>query len=202
MASQEYSIGEKESRVADTGVHELSQDLRGLKVALGVCGSIAAVESVKIARELRRHGGSVAGFLTPGAEQFITPLALAWACDLRVITGADPAMAHLEPWDAIVIAPLSFHTMRQLSLGLVGNNVALLFAAQVGRKIPLVCAPALNNLFLTHPQWASTYAELEKWGVAWVVQEEEGRLKMPPANKIVEVLVRQLKDKNPREGKP
>src|SRR4051794_40084167 len=43
-------------KIADRGVQTKSQRLAGRRIALGVCGGIAAVETVKVARELRRHG--------------------------------------------------------------------------------------------------------------------------------------------------
>ena len=63
----------------DTDVIASGNSLRGLRIVLGVTGGIAAVETVKVARELRRHGAELIVIMTPSAQRIITPLAVRWA---------------------------------------------------------------------------------------------------------------------------
>ncbi len=76
----------------DTGVGSSSRCLGGKTVLLAVSGGIAAVESVKLARELRRHGATVFSMMTSSAERVITPLALSWGSGSDVITDWVPGL--------------------------------------------------------------------------------------------------------------
>ncbi|HKZ60353.1 MAG TPA: flavoprotein, partial [Candidatus Thermoplasmatota archaeon] len=53
--------------------------LEGKTVVLAVCGSIAAVESVQLARELIRNGAKVVAVLSKAAQGIVTPEALEFA---------------------------------------------------------------------------------------------------------------------------
>ena len=48
--------------------------LNGKKIALGVCGSIAAYKSAQLVRLLIKEGAEVRVILSKGATDFITPL--------------------------------------------------------------------------------------------------------------------------------
>ena len=73
----------------DTDVEIRGSSLKGRHVLLGVSGGIAAVDTVRLARELRRHGADVSVIMTPSAQQVITPMAVRWACQGEVITDWD-----------------------------------------------------------------------------------------------------------------
>ncbi|MFC6726916.1 flavoprotein, partial [Halobium palmae] len=47
--------------------------LEGVNVALGVSGSIAAVKTVELAHELRRHGAAVRAVMTDSARGIVHP---------------------------------------------------------------------------------------------------------------------------------
>ena len=55
----------------DTDVEVRGSSLSGRHVLLGVTGGIAAVDTVRLARELRRHGAQVSVIMTPSAQEFI-----------------------------------------------------------------------------------------------------------------------------------
>ncbi|MFQ5919777.1 MAG: flavoprotein, partial [Thermoplasmata archaeon] len=55
------------------------EELLGKTVVLAVSGSIAAVETVKLARELIRHGADVHGVMSRSAQGIIHPNALWFA---------------------------------------------------------------------------------------------------------------------------
>ena len=64
-----------------------ADDIRGIKsnilsnktIILGITGSIACVEDVKLARELIRHGANVIPVMTSAATRLISPDALYFA---------------------------------------------------------------------------------------------------------------------------
>ena len=55
------------------------------KVALAVCGSIAAYKAVMVARELVGHGVAVTPIMTESATHFVGPLTLSGICGRAVV---------------------------------------------------------------------------------------------------------------------
>ena len=78
--------------VRDTDVEVRGSALAGRHVVLGVSGGIAAVDTVRIARELRRQGAEITVIMTSAAQRIITPLAVRWATQGEVITDWDGDM--------------------------------------------------------------------------------------------------------------
>ena len=75
---------------SDLGVEVQGDSLGGRNVLLVVSGGIAAVESVKLSREIRRHGANLSIIMTKDANKVITPLALSWA-------SATPCLLYTSP---------------------------------------------------------------------------------------------------------
>ena len=93
------------TRDIDVDLH--SNALEGKNVALGVSGGIAATETVRLCRELRRHGASVSVIMTTAATKVITPLAVEWASQSPVICDWSAEMSQLERFDAVLVTPAS-----------------------------------------------------------------------------------------------
>ena len=53
----------------DTDVEIRSDSLAKMRILLGVSGGIAAVDTVRLARELRRHGAIVSVMMTHSAQK-------------------------------------------------------------------------------------------------------------------------------------
>ncbi|MBT7637850.1 MAG: hypothetical protein HN554_02980, partial [Euryarchaeota archaeon] len=97
--------------IRDTDVNMLGDSLAGQTILLGVSGGIAAVDSIRLARELRRHGAVVRVAITHSAQRIITPLAVEWATQGEVITGWDGNMEILDEVDGVLVAPATRNTM-------------------------------------------------------------------------------------------
>ena len=63
---------------------------------LGVTGSIAAVRTVELARELIRNGAQVHAVMTDAARQILHPDALHYATGNPVITELGGRVEHVE----------------------------------------------------------------------------------------------------------
>ena len=87
----------------DRGVEIKGNSLDGMTILLGITGGIAAVDSVRVSRELRRHGATVKVLMTHSAQQVISPMALEWASAGEVISDWDSDMKQLDDFDASVI---------------------------------------------------------------------------------------------------
>jgi len=170
-----------ESNFEDTGVKVKSNNLEGIKIAFGLCGSIGAVDSVKQIRELRRHGAIVRAVMTEQAQKFITPLSIQWATTQKPILNLSGESEHLQSFSAMIICPATWNTLIQISQGLSGNALSTLAAIHVARKKPLFIVPTLHLEFLDHPMYSHTMDRLQSFPgieVYWG-PKEEGRYKMP-----------------------
>ena len=123
-------------------------NLNGKKIALGVCGSIAAYKSAILVRNLINAGAEVKVILTGSASQFITPLTLSTLSKNAVITdladGSSNWNNHVELglWaDAMVIAPTSANTIAKMANGNCDN---MLLAVYLSAKCPVFFAPAMD----------------------------------------------------------
>ena len=83
----------------DTDVEIRGDSLAKMRILLGVSGGIAAVDTVRLARELRRHGAIVSVMMTHSAQKIISPLAIEWATQSPVITDWESDLTALEEVD-------------------------------------------------------------------------------------------------------
>lgn len=139
------------------------------RILLGVTGGIAAYKACELTRLLVRAGHDVLPLVTRGAERFVaadTFFALA-RCERPV----DP-YPHLQRADALVIAPLTAHTLARLAHGLADD---LLTEAALAHRGPVLVAPAMNTRMWEHPATQANVAILRSRGVV-VVGPAEGEL--------------------------
>jgi phosphopantothenoylcysteine decarboxylase / phosphopantothenate---cysteine ligase len=152
--------------------------LTGLRIVLGVSGSIAAYKAVGILRLLRREGADVNVVMTASACRFVTPLTFEVLSGAHVATDlfeAHQEMLHLslpEQADAILIAPATANCLAKAALGL-GDD--LLSTMLLTTRCPLVIAPAMDGDMWRHPTVVEHVATLRVRG-AVIVEPEEGPL--------------------------
>jgi len=73
--------------VKDTGVSIKGDSLKDKNILFAITGGIAATESVKVSRELRRYGANLTIIMSKEAEKIITPLAISWSSITKLIRG-------------------------------------------------------------------------------------------------------------------
>ena len=178
--------------------------LRGKKVHLGVCGSVAAYKSVDLMRCLQRLGLGVSVCLTDAACRFISPLTFS-------ALGADPVytamfgqddgqnFAHLNPGgvaDVFLVAPATAATLARLACGMADD---LLSAQCLAFHGPLVLAPAMNPRMWTHAATQRNAEVLRQRGLVFagpdcgpVACGETGEGKMTEAYTIVQAVLQTL----------
>jgi len=177
-------------RIADRGVRKKSKKLQGRHVALGICGGIGAVETVKVIRELRRHGADVKVFVTPSALDFIGELSLEWAAGSKIITAVSAEVDHLEDFSCVLVLPATWNTIAKAACGISDNPVTLLIAGQLGAQRPLLFVPAMNEQLFHHPLYPVHRKTLESWGARFLQSEqEEGRRKVPVPERVAQAVI-------------
>ena len=143
--------------------------LVGRRVLVAVCGSIAAVKLPQLVSSLVQHGAQVRCVLSPKAEQFVSPLALAslsrQPCNLEIHQWdpCQPRPLHvvLAEWaELVVVAPLSATTLARLAQGLADT---LLSSTLLATQAPLLVAPAMNTAMWDAPAVRANWQTLCRW---------------------------------------
>ena len=159
--------------------------LEGVNVALGVCGSIAAVKTVELAHELRRRGAEVRAVMTDGARGIVHPWALEFATDNPVVTKITGSVEHVElctrdGWaDVLVVAPSTANTVGKMAAAVDDTPVTTCATTALGADVPVVVAPAMHEPMYDHPGVLEAIETLESWGVAFVaprIEEEKAKI--------------------------
>jgi phosphopantothenoylcysteine decarboxylase/phosphopantothenate--cysteine ligase len=174
--------------------------LAGRKVVLGICGSVAAIKSPEIARELMRRGAEVICVMSAGAEHFIGSGLMHWATGNEVITGITGRTEHVELFgnkggegnaDLLLIAPATFGTVGRIANGMEQGALDMMAACALGAKIPVVVAPAMHESLYNNPLFKENVKRLEKSGVVFVPPRlEGGKAKIALSEEIADFVAR------------
>jgi phosphopantothenoylcysteine decarboxylase/phosphopantothenate--cysteine ligase len=156
-----------------------------MKVALGVCGGIAAYKAAELVRLLQERGVRVQVVMTRAAQEFVRPLTFAALSGEKVITdlfasggeagSLDSAVEHIavaQSIDALLVAPATADTLAKFANGLADDFLSTLFLATTA---PVVVAPAMNVNMWEHPATQANLKKLKERGVR-VVEPEAGYL--------------------------
>ena len=170
----------------DTDVEPRGSSLSGRHVLLGVTGGIAAVDTVRLARELRRHGAEVSVIMTPSAQEIITPMAVRWASQGEVITDWDGDLSALSGFDAVLVTPATRNMIASFIHGLMNGPLLMALSAARGRGCPIMMIPSMHNDLANDPVTEDLVLQCVKQGVKvlWGA-EEEGKRKTPAHEEIV-----------------
>ena len=170
----------------DTGVSVIGDSLEGKRVILAVSGGIAATESVKLARELRRHGAEVFPMMTKSAEKVITPLALSWGSGIDVVTDWKSEMSQLGGFDGLILAPATRNTIAKFVHGIIDSPIMMAISAASGSEIPILFVPSMHNDLFQDKVTDDLLSESVNRGVEIMFDDpQEGKRKQPDPVEIV-----------------
>ena len=176
-----------------------SEKLRGKTIVLCVTGSIAAVETVKLARELIRHGADVVPVLSKDAMEILHPNALQFATGKAPITKLDGTVPYIElvgtdgTADLVLIAPATSNTIAKVAMGIDDTVVTTFAQNALGAEIPILIAPAMHETMYANPLIMGHVKALEKLGVEFVSPKmEEDKAKLADIEEIVERVIRRI----------
>lgn len=166
--------------VRDTDVERQGNALAGRHVLLGVTGGIAAVDTVRIARELRRQGATITVVMTKAAQRIITPLAVRWATQGEVITDWDGDMEVLNQVDGVLVVPTTRDTLASYLHGLQNGPLLMALSVARSRGSPVMMIPSMHIDLANDPITDELVDRAREQGI--VIQwgkEEEGKRKTP-----------------------
>ncbi|MEW6284118.1 MAG: bifunctional phosphopantothenoylcysteine decarboxylase/phosphopantothenate--cysteine ligase CoaBC, partial [Candidatus Eremiobacterota bacterium] len=177
----------------------LSSRLDGRAIALGISGSVAALEAPRLARLLMRHGAEVHPVLTPAACELIAPAALDWATGNAPVVRLTGRAEHLELCGRegicklLLVAPATANTLGKMALGLDDTPLTTVATTALGAGIPVMVAPGMHEPMYHHPAVRDNLARLERIGVQVVPPLlEEGKAKMASPECILEAVLARL----------
>jgi len=174
---------------ADVDVH--SNALSGKHIALGVTGGIAATETIRISRELRRHGAEITVLMTPAATKVITPLAVEWASQGLVINEWESSMSQLDNYDAVLITPASRNFISRFVNGMMDHPLLMTCSAARSKSTPILMVPSMHKDLFDDPV---TQELIDRIHDARIIMGpyEEGRYKQPNPVQIVAELCHEI----------
>jgi phosphopantothenoylcysteine decarboxylase/phosphopantothenate--cysteine ligase len=159
----------------------LSNGLRDSpRVALGVCGGIAAYKAAEILRGLQRAGCSVRVGMTKRACEFVQPLTFRALSGSHVVVddyapnNPDP-IAHItfsQTIDLFLIAPATANIIAKFANGIADDFLTSTYLACTA---PVLIAPAMNTSMWHHPTTQRNLAQLRADGVT-ILEPDEGEM--------------------------
>ncbi|QSZ66715.1 bifunctional phosphopantothenoylcysteine decarboxylase/phosphopantothenate--cysteine ligase CoaBC [Methanofollis aquaemaris] len=159
--------------------------LSGKTVVLAVTGSIAAVETVKLAHELRRRGAGVQVVMSGAACGIIHPDALTYATGREAITRCTGMVEHVVYCgeggcaDLLLVAPCTANTIGKIAVGIDDTPVTTFATTALGRGMPVVVVPAMHESMYRHPGVVENLEKLRGWGIDVVpprIEEEKAKI--------------------------
>jgi phosphopantothenoylcysteine decarboxylase/phosphopantothenate--cysteine ligase len=158
----------------------LKPDSETKKVALGICGGIAAYKAAEVLRGLQRAGCSVRVAMTKRACEFIQPLTFRALSGAHVIVddyapdNPDP-IAHItfsQTVDLLIVAPATGNIIAKFANGIADDFLTSTYLACTA---PVLIAPAMNPTMWGHPATQRNVSQLRKDGVR-IVEPDSGEM--------------------------
>jgi len=161
------------------------QTLAGKEIVIGVTGSIAAVETVKLIHALRRKGAIVQPVMSAAAQGIIHPDALTYASGRPTITRLSGIVEHVTfcgdggSSALLLIAPCTANTIGKIAYGIDDTPVTTFATTAIGSGMPVLVVPAMHHSMYRHPAVTRNIKTLESWGVGVVgpiIEEEKAKI--------------------------
>lgn len=185
-----------------------AEELRGKKtnkllhkrIVLAITGSIAAVECVKLARELIRHGATVYPVMTPSATRIIHPDAIEFATGHSPVIQLSGQTEHVswcglvkDPVDLLLISPCTANTISKIARGIDDTPVTTCATTAIGSGVPILLVPAMHLSMYDHKIVQKNIEICKDQGVLFLDPFISGnKAKSPDILEIVETVIRTI----------
>lgn len=157
-----------------------------MRIVMCVTGSVAAVETVKLARELKRQGFKVKCFMSDGACDIINPYALEFATGEKVITKLTGDIEHVKyaREDLILVAPATANVISKFAYKIADNPINTLLVTAFGYGTPIIMVPSMHESMYRAVE--ENINKLKSEGILFVEpRQEENKAKFPSIQDIV-----------------
>lgn len=185
-----------------------SKKLSKKKIILGLTGSISAVESIKVSRELIRHGAYVYPVMTKAATRIIHPYSLEFATSNKPINELTGKTEHVsfcglteDKVDLLLISPCTANTISKIAHGIDDTPVTTFATTAIGSKIKIIIVPAMHLSMYNHKIVQENIKKCKRMGISFIDPVIHGnKAKLPDVDEIVENIIRTI-GKNDLENK-
>lgn len=151
--------------------------LAGKKIALGVCGGIAAYKVAELARQLTQAGADVRVVMTSSATNFVGPITFSTLTGNPVRTALFPEHAPTEiahtdlgrTSDLVIVAPATAKIIAKSAQGISDD---LMSAMLLSARCPVVMAPAMHSEMWLNEATQRNVTALISRGIRFVGPEE------------------------------
>ena len=156
-------------------------------IILCVTGSIAATESIKLAREFRRNGVDVQCFMSESACEIIHPNAMEFATARDVVTQLTGKIEHVKysQEDLILVAPATANTISRFAHKVADNPISTLLITAQGHNTPIIFVPSMHDSM--YRAIKENIDKIKNEGSASFIKPrmDEGKAKFPSHEDIV-----------------
>ncbi|MBR2858192.1 phosphopantothenoylcysteine synthase [bacterium] len=156
-------------------------------IILCVTGSIAATESIKLAREFRRNGVEVKCFMSEAACEIIHPNAMEFATGNEVVTKLTGKIEHVKysQEDLILVAPATANTISKFAYKIADNPISTLLITAYGHDTPIIFVPSMHDSMYNAIKENIDLIKKEKSASFIEPRMDEGKAKFPFKEDIV-----------------
>lgn len=163
-----------------------------MEVVLCVTGSVAAVECVKLARELRRQNMDVKCFMSDDACNILHPNAMEFATGQKVVRELTGDIEHVKyaQADLILVAPATANLISKFAYKIADNPISTLLITAFGHSTPIIFVPSMHE-----SMYKAVFDNVEKLKEEGIVflepKKEEGKAKFPSIHDITLQVLRE-----------
>ncbi len=168
-----------------------------MNIILCVTGSIAATESIKLARELKRQGATVKCFMSDEATKIIHPNSMEFATGQSVVTELTGDIEHVKysESDLILIAPATANVISKFAYKIADNSINSLLITAYGHETPILFVPSMHDSM--YKSIVENIEKLKSEGINFVKPRiDEGKAKFPNNEDIILESLRVIKENN------
>ncbi len=185
-----------------------AEELRGKKnnkllhkrIVLGVTGSIAAVDCVKLARDLIRHGATVYPVMTLSATRIVHPDAFEFATSHKPVVQLTGQVEHVswcglvqDPVDLLLISPCTANTISKIARGIDDTPVTTCATTAIGSGVPILLVPAMHVSMYDNKIVQKNIGICKDHGILFINPFLSGnKAKLPEVCEIVETVIRTI----------
>ena len=189
-----------------------SDEIRGVKskilnkkrIVIGITGSIASIESVRLSRELIRYGAEVFPVMTPSSTKIIHPDSIEFATGNKPIIKLTGETEHVlfcgkvkKPADLLIISACTANTISKIAHGIDDTTVTTFASTAVGSGIPILIVPAMHISMYNHKILQENIKTCKKIGIKFVGPYIYGnKAKMADIEEIVARSIREIGKKD------
>jgi len=181
-----------------------SSILQNKKIVLGITGSIAAVECIKLSRELIRNGAKIIPVMTEAATKIIHPYSIEFATGNKPIIELTGQAEHVKycgkvnnPADLMLISPCTANTISKIAHGIDDTTVTTFATTAIGSKIPIIIVPAMHLSMYDHKIIQKNIEKCKKIGIKFIYPFIDKNIaKMANLEEISSFIYRELGSKD------